>query len=86
MLYLGGLTGSNRGLGDDGYTWTVLLHIAGTLWLCGIVVRDILRPGLDPVRADGVEDDPTGGVFDRAPDARDLDAGQRRDPAVPVPH
>lgn len=35
--------------------------------LCGFVVRDILHPGRDPVRADG-DDDPDGGVFDTAPD------------------
>jgi hypothetical protein len=32
-----------------------------------MVVRDILRPEHDPVRADG-SDDPHGGVLDRAPD------------------
>lgn len=35
----------------------------------GFVVRDILRPSLDVVRADGV-DDPAGGVLDGAPDVR----------------
>ncbi|MGA8112377.1 MAG: glycosyltransferase 87 family protein [Actinocatenispora sp.] len=35
--------------------------------LCGFVVRDVLRPHRDLVRADGV-DDPDGGVLDRAPD------------------
>jgi hypothetical protein len=33
-----------------------------------VVVRDILRPELDPVRADG-SDDPAGGPLDHAPDA-----------------
>jgi hypothetical protein len=32
-----------------------------------MVVRDILRPEHDPVRADGT-DDPSGGVLDGAPD------------------
>jgi uncharacterized membrane protein len=36
--------------------------------LCGFVVRDILRPHRDPIRADGATDDPDGGVLDRAPD------------------
>jgi uncharacterized membrane protein len=40
------------------YYLAVLLHIAGTLWLVAMVVRDILRPDLDPVRASG-EDDPS---------------------------
>jgi uncharacterized membrane protein len=69
-LYLGGTANPNRGLGDTGYSWTVVAHLAGTLWLAAVVVRDILQPACDPVRADGVDDDPTGGVFDRAADAR----------------
>ncbi|HEY0700265.1 MAG TPA: glycosyltransferase 87 family protein [Micromonospora sp.] len=36
--------------------------------LCGLVVRDILRPDLDPVRRSYV-DDPDGGVLDGAPAA-----------------
>jgi uncharacterized membrane protein len=57
-----------RALGEDGYDVTVLAHIAGTLWLIAMVVRDILRPEYDPVRLDG-SDDPAGGVLDHAPDA-----------------
>jgi hypothetical protein len=57
-----------RALGEDGYDITVLAHIAGTLWLMAMVVRDILRPEYDPVRFDG-SDDPAGGVLDNAPDA-----------------
>jgi hypothetical protein len=34
-----------------------------------MVVRDALRPDRDPVRGADI-DDPTGGVLDRAPDAR----------------
>lgn len=83
-LYLGGLSVPNRGLGADGYTWTVVAHVAGTLWLCGVVVRDILHPRFDPVRADGVEDDPTGGVFDGAPDAGDREPAHAK-PAVGEP-
>ena len=51
----------------------MLAHVAATLWLCAMVVRDILRPEHDPVRAphpDGTaDDDPAGGVLDGAPDA-----------------
>jgi hypothetical protein len=39
--------------------------------ICGLIVRDVLRPGHDPVRADGVEDDPAGGVLDGVPDRYD---------------
>lgn len=64
---------AERALGVDGYGITVLAHVAGTLWLCWTVVRDVLRPENDPVRtaADGsaVADDPAGGVLDGAPDA-----------------
>jgi uncharacterized membrane protein len=59
---------ANRALGADGYGLTVAAHLAGTLWLVGLVVRDILAPEHDPVRADG-SDDPHGGVLDGAPDA-----------------
>jgi hypothetical protein len=31
-------------------------------------VRDIRNPQHDPVRADGLQDDPAGGVLDGAPD------------------
>ena len=82
-LYLGQYANPNRGLGDIGYTWLVLAHVAGTLWLAAVVVRDVLQPECDPVRADGGEDDPTGGVFDGLPDARTPLAALR--PAVPTP-
>ncbi|GAA0272551.1 glycosyltransferase family 87 protein [Cryptosporangium japonicum] len=37
--------------------------------LCGLVIREILRPELDVVRRDGV-DDPEGGVLDETPPPR----------------
>lgn len=40
------------------YYLAVFAHIGATLWLVAMVVRDILRPELDPVRATG-EDDPS---------------------------
>jgi uncharacterized membrane protein len=58
----------NRGLDKEAYGVTVALHIAGTLWLCWMIVRDIRSPQHDPVRADGLQDDPAGGVLDGAPD------------------
>jgi uncharacterized membrane protein len=58
----------NRALDKEAYGFTVALHIAGTLWLCAMIVRDIRHPQHDPVRADGRQDDPAGGVLDGAPD------------------
>jgi uncharacterized membrane protein len=63
---------ADRALGEDGYGVTVLAHVAGTLWLCAVVVRDVLRPEHDPVRTapDGtpLADDPHGGPLDNALD------------------
>jgi hypothetical protein len=39
--------------------------------LCALIVRDVLRPELDPVRKDGIDDDPAGGVLDGVPDRHD---------------
>ncbi len=58
---------ANRSMSEELYGLLVLLHIVGTLWFAGLVVRDVLRPDLDPVRADG-SDDPAGGVLDGADD------------------
>jgi uncharacterized membrane protein len=44
------------------------LRIVTVAVLCGLIVREILRPELDPVRAT-YDDDPDGGVLDGAPDA-----------------
>jgi hypothetical protein len=52
----------------EGYQFAILVHLLGTLYLCAMVVRDILRPEDDVVRRKG-EDDPSGGVLDRATDA-----------------
>jgi hypothetical protein len=49
----------------------VLAHIVGTLWFAALVVRDVLLPRHDVVRADG-SDDPGGGVLDQAPDVMAL--------------
>jgi uncharacterized membrane protein len=67
-LYIGGQTNTDRGLPGAWYSLLVLLRAAGLLWLVACVVRDVLRPAGDVVRADGV-DDPLGGPFDDAPDA-----------------
>ena len=61
--------------GRDGIDrgWFVSAVVLRDLVLCvmaAFVVREILRPGTDIVRAGGLLDDPAGGVFDHAPDAR----------------
>jgi uncharacterized membrane protein len=65
MLYLYGE--QNRGLPEQWFTATVLLRDIAVITLCVLVIRQIYRPELDLVRHYGI-DDPTGGVFDRAPD------------------
>ncbi len=56
-----------RGLGVWWFLDAVLLRDLLLLLFAFFVVRDVLRPELDVVRADGV-DDPAGGVLDGAPD------------------
>ncbi|WP_374118545.1 glycosyltransferase family 87 protein [Streptomyces sp. 8L] len=67
---------AHKGLPAQGYQLAIALHLAGTLYLCALVVRDALLPERDPVRADG-SDDPSGGVLDRAPDVFVLGAAAR---------
>ncbi|MGG2461862.1 glycosyltransferase family 87 protein [Streptomyces sp. RGM 3693] len=57
----------HQGLPPEGYQLAIALHLLGTLYLCAVVVRDILMPERDVVRKDG-DDDPSGGVLDRSPD------------------
>ncbi|WP_171164704.1 glycosyltransferase family 87 protein [Streptomyces sp. I05A-00742] len=58
----------HQGLPPEGYQLAIVLHLLGTLYLCVMVVRDVLRPDRDVIRRDG-SDDPSGGVLDGAPDA-----------------
>jgi uncharacterized membrane protein len=55
------------GIGTGVYFAALLARFATVVLLCALVVRDILRPDADLVRADG-EDDPAGGVLADAPD------------------
>ncbi|WP_129295305.1 glycosyltransferase family 87 protein [Streptomyces lydicus] len=57
----------HQGLPLEGYQLAIVLHLLGTLYLCAVVIRDILLPERDVVRRDG-DDDPSGGVLDRSPD------------------
>ncbi|MGV0736052.1 glycosyltransferase family 87 protein [Mycobacterium syngnathidarum] len=66
MLYLYGE--QNKGLPEQWFTTTVLLRDLAVIGLCALIIRQIYRPELDLVRHGGRVDDPTGGVFDRAPD------------------
>ncbi|MGO8979150.1 MAG: glycosyltransferase family 87 protein [Streptosporangiaceae bacterium] len=54
-------------IGQGLYFAAVLARFGTVALLCGLVVRDIVAPGHDVVRADGT-DDPAGGVLDGAPD------------------
>ncbi|MET7476523.1 glycosyltransferase 87 family protein [Streptomyces sp. NPDC005648] len=58
---------AHKGLPQDGYHWAIGVHLLGTLYLCVVIVRDILMPDRDPVRRAG-DDDPSGGVLDGAED------------------
>jgi uncharacterized membrane protein len=58
-LYLGGWTASaTSGAQDHAYWLGILVRISGELYIAVLVVRDILQPWRDPVRADGLTDDP----------------------------
>jgi uncharacterized membrane protein len=59
--------GGSGGIGPDLYFPALLARLGAVLLLCGLVVRDILRPDADLVRAGGA-DDPAGGVLAGARD------------------
>jgi len=56
------------GIGVGWFLSAVVLRDLALLVVAALVVRDVLRPELDVVRREGV-DDPAGGVLDGAPDA-----------------
>ncbi|MEJ7743469.1 MAG: glycosyltransferase 87 family protein [Nocardioidaceae bacterium] len=60
------------------YAVAIVVRIVGELYLMAVVVRDILRPWHDPVRQDGLSDDPLGGVLDEGIDAELYDEGRDR--------
>jgi uncharacterized membrane protein len=57
-------------IGPGLYFAALLARFGSVLLLCVLVVRDILRPEHDIVRAGGATDDPAGGVLDGADDRR----------------
>jgi uncharacterized membrane protein len=77
-MYLAYTTGgdAHKGLPTDGYHWVIAVHLAGTLYLCAVVLRDILMPERDVVRRGG-DDDPSGGVLDGAGDVFVIGAAAR---------
>jgi Glycosyltransferase family 87 len=63
----GALVPGYNGISSGWYFAALLARFLAVALLCGYVVRDILRPDKDVVRAEG-EDDPAGGVLAGAPD------------------
>ena len=58
-LYLGGWTESAASGQQDRFYWlAILVRVGAELYLAGRVVQDVLQPWRDPVRADGLTDDP----------------------------
>jgi len=64
-----GNSAPGKGIPQEWFLGAVLLRDAVLIAIAALVVRDVLQPERDVVRADGV-DDPAGGVLDGAPDAR----------------
>jgi uncharacterized membrane protein len=56
--YLGGFTSPADGSTDHVYWLAIVLRICAEVYLMALVARDILKPWNDPVRADGLTDDP----------------------------
>lgn len=65
------------------YSLAILARVGGEVFLMALVVRDILQPWHDPVRADGLSDDPLGGVLDEGIDAESFE-GDRRTGTAPA--
>jgi uncharacterized membrane protein len=67
----GGTDNCSQGLHQPWFLVSVLLRNIALAVLIGLVVREVLHPQTDVVRADG-DDDPAGGVLDGAPDRSDV--------------
>jgi uncharacterized membrane protein len=77
--YLLGGYDDRDALSTTGYHVAVLIRLGALLWLVAVVVRDVVRPTHDPVRAVGM-DDPGGGVVAGVPD-RIASSARRREAA-----
>ena len=50
-MYLGGFTApATDGSQDVAYAWAIVVRVLAELYLAAVVVRDVVRPGRDPVR------------------------------------
>jgi uncharacterized membrane protein len=58
---------SQKGVDFQWFLLAVLLRDAAVITYCALIIRDILQPERDLVRASGV-DDPAGGILDEAED------------------
>jgi uncharacterized membrane protein len=67
MYYL--YSDSAHNLPEQPFTVTVLLRDVAVMAMCALVVWQIYHPERDLVRFGGRIDDPSGGIFDNAPDA-----------------
>jgi uncharacterized membrane protein len=76
--------GTSGAIGSGLYFTAVLARFGTVALLCGLVVRDCLRPDRDVVRSAEI-DDPAGGVLAGAPDRMVLRAWLRRLTAAPQP-
>jgi len=67
-LYLGGWTASASSGEPDRFYWLAIgVRMAAELYFAALVVRDVLNPWQDPVRADGLTDDPAEPSSDPVP-------------------
>ncbi|WP_285487822.1 glycosyltransferase family 87 protein [Amycolatopsis taiwanensis] len=80
MFYYLGV--DHKGLPEDWFLGFVVVRDLAVIALCVQVIREIYAPATDPVRLAG-DDDPAGGVLDRARDVTVL-AAARREPGVPL--
>jgi uncharacterized membrane protein len=60
------------------YAIAIFVRVAGQLYLAAVVVRDIYSPWHDPVRTDGLSDDPLGGILDQGIDSQEYDTPESR--------
>ncbi|MPY77895.1 MAG: DUF2029 domain-containing protein [Actinophytocola sp.] len=74
----------NMGLPEEWFLGAVVLRDLAVVGLCALIVYEIYRPSADPMRAGG-EDDPAGGVLDRARDVVTLGLGRPSTDRTPVP-
>ena len=84
-LYFVHLDKSGAGVSYNVFATAVVVRDLMLLFLCALIVRDVLRPQHDPVRKDGIDDDPAGGVLDGVPDRYDWSSTPVPVPAAAVP-